>query len=500
MVATLDNLLDQALDIAGSLTQTSSLTLTDESAQLGTPISGQTGATASITTFAAGIVTITGLTGMTTQSVGRFITISGAATGSNNGTFLITEFVSATSVRYANASGVAPDGNNGAISWTERTPYTLEDDLNYVRTDRAAIKGVAYDAAIPTYTRCTDTVTLVPANLANLAGKTTDAKALVTNRLFQNQAVVAGDGYVTVSSAGNLPYADAVDRTGVPINDGADAGNDEATYVEIIADGYQSGLYVLAGPDAGKRIFGRTRQGTSGVDGYTVEVEFRAVAIDAPLASSVAYTWEFGQPVTLDLYYGFRQCLDQMSETALRTTLVNGIVGDSELYHDMVDIRTTIGTVDGDTDLGPYLTNTGAYYPFFNLPDATPSVVEALNTLNAQIGDRNYTGPYLTDGYTITQSLQQLSDAISANQAAVRTIERLAANIKAGTAHTIPGAQTYTLDGTNNGQYLWVFTRGLLRDPGPVVSGNDYEETSTTSITFYSKQKAGDHINYFITG
>ena len=56
--------------------------------------------------------------------------------------------------------------------WTERNPYSLQDDLNYERTDRAAIKGVGYDAPIPTYQRPTAVGTNVPANLSNIATKT----------------------------------------------------------------------------------------------------------------------------------------------------------------------------------------------------------------------------------------------------------------------------------------------------------------------------------------
>jgi hypothetical protein len=492
------NALDQALDIAGSFTKTDSLDRTGEAANLGAPLTGQTGSAASITVGAT--VVVSGLTGMTAASEGDFLTITGAATPANNGTFLITNYLSATSVEISNGSAVT-DGNNGSIGWTERQPYSLEDDLNYERTDRAAIKGVAYDAAIPTYYRCTDQVTPVAANLLNLAGKTTDAKSLVVNRKFENATTNVGDGYTTLSTGANVfPYADSVDRTGIPINDGADAGNEQATYVDII-DGYDgSGLTVQSGPYAGWRIYGRTRQGTTGVDGYSVEVEFRAVQEGFPLSTSVAYTWEAGQPTSyLDMYYGYRECLDSMSETALRTMMVNGLISDSDLRQDVEDIRTTIGTSDGETDLSNHLTNTGAYYPFYNLPDATPSVVEALNTLNEQIGDRDYTGPILTDGYTITESLQQLADAISsAGDSWTRIIERLGADISAGTLHVLPGGASYILDPTDNGANMLVFWRGLLRDPGTVANGDDYEETDITHITPYYKIKDTDHINYFI--
>jgi len=496
MATTLDNLLDQVLDIAGSFTQTPTMTLAEEPLFYGAPLSGQTGAVANITVFSAGESTLTGLTGMTASSRGRFLTVSGAASGGNNGTFEISEFISATSVKVGNASGVAPDANNGAITWTERGPYMLEDDINYTRTDRAAIKGVAFSAPIPTYQRPTAVGTNVPANLSNIANKTTDAKALTITRKFDAVTTAVTNTFITLSDTGNLKHATSTDRTGVPIQDGADAGAFESSYVEIINPLTEAALEVLAGGDAGKRIYGRTRAGSS-TSPNTVEVEFRAVAKNAALSTSVAYTWEAAQPTTVDMYYGYRERLDLMTDTALRTTLVNGIIGDADTTQDINDIRTTIGIGDNVTSLAGLLTNTTNFFVFSNLPDGTPSVVEALNTLNTQIGDRVYTGGIITSGQTLTASLQALSNSIAASTF-VRTIERLAADIPAGTAHTLPGGQSYTLDGTNNGQNLTVFVRGLLQDPGPVLTGNDYAETSTTSITFYQKVKNKDHINYYL--
>lgn len=487
------NALDQALDIAGSLTQLSNMTLADEPNFLGRALAGQTGTAASVSAFGGGIATISGLTGMTAQSVGGFLTISGAASAGNNGTFLIVTFNSATSVDVANAGGVSPDANDGTIAWTERLPYSLEDDLNFERTDRAAIKGVAYSAAIPVYQRPDAVGTNVPANLANIAGKTTDAKALVNSRKFENVTVALADGYVTVTDTGALKHADAVNRLGVPIWDGADAGNWTATYVEI-ASQTERELTARGGLADGYRIFGRTRAGTSGVSPNSVEIEFRAVERGADISTSIAYSWDGYQPTSIDVYYPYRERVDTMSETALRTLLVNGLISDSSSGANVLQV---IGVNEADTSLAGYLTNTTQYFPFYNLPDATPSVIEALNTLNTQIGNRDYTGTILTDGYTITQSLQELANAI-ADSNYVRTVERVVSDINANTPHTIPGAQSYTLDGTNNGQNMWIFTRGLLRDPGPVSGGNDYQETSTTSVTFYSKIRAGDHINYVI--
>jgi len=228
------NALDQALDIAGSLIKNSNAVLSDEPNSLGSSVSGQSGSSLSIDSVSSGMVIISGLAGMSASSIGRFITISGADDSSNNGTFLISDYISASSVEVVNASAVFPDANSGTISWQERNPYSLEDDINFIRTDREAIKGVSYYDPIPVYVRPEDTSVSLPANLANIAGHTTDAKAIVTNRKFENISVGLGDDFVTLIDIGNLKHADSVDITGVPIWDGYDSGNWESTFVEFI--------------------------------------------------------------------------------------------------------------------------------------------------------------------------------------------------------------------------------------------------------------------------
>lgn len=207
--------------------------------------------------------------------------------------------------------------------------------------------------------------------------------------------------------------------------------------------------------------------------------------------------WQVSRhPGSLDFYNGDRYRLDEISETAGRTTLIGGIVSDAALTQDISEIREFIGAADGETS--PTLTNTGADFVWSDLPNSSDtSVEECLNELNEQIGNRTYTGSVLSSGQTITASLQALSSAISASSV-TRVIERLSSAIPKQTAHTLPGGNTYTLDGTNNGANLWVFWRKLLRDPGSVANDDDYEETSTTQITPYELVRAGDHINYLI--
>lgn len=498
------NALKQALDIAGSLLQTQTLTIGDEPTGYGAPVSGQSGATASITAASGGVSTLTGLTGMTADSAGRMLTVTGAAASGNNGTFLVITFNSATSVDISNPSGVAPDTNNGALSWVEREPYRLEDDLNYIRSDRKLIKGTTnwYDT-LPTYTRPNASTTPVPTNLTQISGKTTDAVSYNVNRAFFGKAVSSGDGYAVLTSVGNFKHVDAIDHTGVPCFDAGGgipfAGDWASCYVHI-TDGYSSGteLVVLAGPHAGERIFGVTQDGYStSPDSVTVKFYSSPFNLDYKVTNT-PYTWEVGQTTAINVLYGYNERLDQLDVNAFRTVPALGILTDATSTGDITNILQTLGTTHGNTSLNTLLTNISANYAFFNLPDATPSVVEALNTLNAQIGNRTYTGAILTSGQTIAASLQALSNAITGS--VIRTIERLGADVNANSPHTLPGGISYTLDGTNNALNLWVITRGVWRDPGPVSGGNDYAETSTTSITFYQKLFAGDHISYLIRG
>ena len=499
------NALDQALDIAGSLLQKQTMVEANEPLGLGGAIANGTGAT--VTAAVTGGVTLSGLTGMTASSVGNFLTLSGAVNSGNNGTFLIMAYNSATSVDVSNPSGVSTDA--GPITWAQYYPYNLQDDINYTRTDRKLIKGTTnwYDK-IPVYQQPTAVGTDLPADLTHIATKTTDAVAYNVNRTYFGAAVAPAATMITVTSTGNLKHADPVNTTGIPCFDAAPfTGDYNSCYVHIV-DGYSDGyagseLVVLSGPNMGQRIFGVTYAGSS-TSPNSVEVHFFSAPFNVNYAVAPnPYTWEAQQSPVVNLLYGYSERLDQLDVNAFRTVPALGILTDAALQGevnvlatDVNNILDTMGTTGGTQNLNGLLTNITQYFPFFNLPNATPTVVDALNTLNSNIGNETYTGPVLTSGQTITASLQALSNAISASQIS-RTIERLTADIPPNTVHSVPG-MAYTLDPTNNGLGLWVFTRGVLRHPGPVSSGNDYAETSTTSVTFYNRQKATDIIDYIV--
>ena len=79
------------------------------------------GASASVTTASGKFFTVTGLASVpstvTSTTLPAYLTISGAASSGNNGTFQVTQWVSSNSVVVANPDGIATDANNGSLTW-----------------------------------------------------------------------------------------------------------------------------------------------------------------------------------------------------------------------------------------------------------------------------------------------------------------------------------------------------------------------------------------------
>ncbi len=315
------NALDERLDIAGSKSINASKTLSDEPLGLGQALSGGSGA--SLTTLSGSSVTIGGLSGMSAASVGNFITISGSTIGANNGTFIIESFISATSIIFTNPSASLPDASS--IPWIQRQPYRLEDDVNFARTDRGAIKGANYYDPIPVYQRPTNTAADVSANLTNIAGKTTDSRGLIVNIIIHNETVVIGDGFITITSTGNLQHSTSLNKVGIPCFDTSPyLGNFKAAYVEITNGSDDSSLTVLSGVHIGEKIFGITRSGSS-TSPDSVEVVFYSSPRGQDIeTSSSLYTWESGQSTAISCVYGFFKRLDQLSDEDLRQGLSSG--------------------------------------------------------------------------------------------------------------------------------------------------------------------------------
>lgn len=321
------NALSQTLDISGSTTQISNANIGDESLHLGFPVVGQTGTTASISTVSSNLVTISGLIGMNNNSITRFITISNANHSSNNGTFPIKSFISSNSIIYENAAGISSDSNNGFIHWVEREPYSLQDDLNYSRTDRTLIKGVNYDQNIPSYQRADATNVSIGTNLLNISNKTLDAKVQILDKKLSNISISIGNTFVTITDTGNFSHSSSVNLTGVPLFDVSPYQNNyNACYVGIFNKLTDIPISPLS--NSNKRIFGLTRKGSS-ISPNSIEIEFRQVIKGNDLSTSTSYAWEIGQILIVDMYYGFGIRKDLLDPWAQRFVLTDNLIGNT---------------------------------------------------------------------------------------------------------------------------------------------------------------------------
>lgn len=479
------NLLDLALDIAGSLARHDNLSLADEAAGIGRKLSNGTGASVAVS---GGVTTVSGVSGMSASSVGSFLKLSNGNDG--YGPLLITGYVSATSVTVSDPTPSLSDGWTG-LAWSMHNAYSAEDDINYARTDRAAIKGVSYDAAIPTHTNPKgETVTM---NLASIAGKTIDAKGFILPRMILNQSVAAADTKKTLTDANPLQFKhsdNSADRTGVPTGDFNGDGY-QACFVEILDSATENEIV----SSDGKKVFGVTMKGTN--SSGSVDVVFKKVAFGADLSTAVDYTWEAGKPTNVMMSYGYYQVIEDMDEDAFRKVQVLGLASDGDLRADIDALQSAVGMNDGDTNIGSHLDTDGTNFAFSTI-SGSATVVDALNELNSQLGDFTFTNTqFISDGYTVAENLEALADAVVASQI-IRVIKRLTADVNAGVALEIDGVHSYEVDNTGNGNNLWVFSRGLLRSPGDIADGNDYSESSTTEVTFHMTLRAGDHVNFFL--
>ncbi len=117
-----------------------------------TGIAGQSGATASIVAGpSAGVYTVTGLTGMTANSTLHRLFITGTAGATNDGTYQIVKYNSATSVNIATPPGqvlTLPEGNNGAVNWNEDA-VTFNVSYTQIGTLSTFANMVGYSATTP---------------------------------------------------------------------------------------------------------------------------------------------------------------------------------------------------------------------------------------------------------------------------------------------------------------------------------------------------------------
>lgn len=180
----------------------------------GTIGNGNTGAAASVTTVVGGVATLTGLTGFSTGTAGqRWITITGAASGGNNGTFKILSFLSSSSVTIRNSTAVASDANNGSISWTERIPlsdtYTIGasawinmqgPSILKISISTRAQDGYQVNVLGNNQTGTTARITAINGNLVTVTGLTNMTFGSTSNILvISGAASAANNGSFTIT-------------------------------------------------------------------------------------------------------------------------------------------------------------------------------------------------------------------------------------------------------------------------------------------------------------
>jgi len=431
-----------------------------------------------------------------------FITIVCAADGTADGTYRIKTVTDGQTVEL---DGLNATGAGGTAVWTllgsqkgilsARNWADATDTTGIPIADTGAFDETNYAA---TYVEVIDPVDSDhPSTIAGLAlfgrsfGDQLDPKATVTNegtRFFVELFTGLNDGTASAASLEML------------------AGRSGSAATVTNATKTITGLTGMTTDDIGRFItlYNCGTAGNCGIFAIATIVSATSVTVTKTAnfntdTNAGSIRWAVSVEGSLwDFYNGDRYRFDLLDESAFRTTMIGGIVSDAALSAAIHNLQTFTGEYPGEVH--PTLTNTGNYFVFSDLPSAsTSNLEEIVQAINDQIGDRTYTGGVLGafDGETITASLQRLNAAISSANV-TRTIERLAADIPKFTNYAVP--VTYVLDGTDNGLHLWVFWRGLLRDPGTVANGDDYDETDTTHITPYTKINSGDHINYFVVG
>jgi hypothetical protein len=435
-----------------------------------------------------------------TGDLNSFVTISGCADATANGTYRVK---TVTDGKTLVLDGLNATGGGGACTWAlvsslkgclSSTKYA--DAVN--RTGIPIADAGAEDETVyaATFTEMVDpehnlrpTDNLDVVVWARTFGNQKDPKRTVTNesvRFFvQLKAGSLNDGSapdasLEVLSGRSGSAADVTNATTTITGLSGMGVDDVGKWITLYGCGIdQAGHYRIA-----------TYLSTSSV---TVT---RALGNFATDPNANALRWVVSkQGNTWDFYNGRRYRDDQLPETWARTTMVGGIISDAALAQQIADLQSFVGASLGETN--PVLTNTGVYFPFSNLASPSSSDLEAaVNVLNEQIGSRDYSSSILTDGQTVSASLQALSEAIS-DAMVIRVIERLTAAVPKNTSHVLPAGNQYVLDATNNGLNMWVVWRKQFRDPGTISNGDDYEETDTSHITPYEKINAGDHINYF---
>ena len=392
---------------------------------------------------------------------------------------------------------------------------SLEEDTNVIRTLMRQVKGTTdWFSSLPTYTDPKATDTPKDASLNNFSGNTLDAKTIIVAVTDDN----SGSGYtVSGTSTGVLltpvttNYADAIDKTGLPIfastaNNGSyldEGGADTVCRIDVVNSATDSEFVTSDGHVVYAKFHDGADFGGSG-ENTDVYARFYAnnAAVDLSTVSGVSNVY---------FVYPRRKVLSDMQEHEwLRTDFISSWEGDIELIEDIQNLWSYTGAADGvSSTAGSWSNATGNYI----LSSDPADLLTATDLLNTGIGNRTFSeGNYLTDGSTVTAALdaldtnlQDIADSVAAG-VGDKYVESVAAEITKNTPHTIPAVivDGYTPDDTagREGKNMDVYVDGQLLAASTGANGanadRDYQESSGTTITFLFTIQAGRNITYIV--
>jgi hypothetical protein len=411
-------------------------------------------------------------------------------------------------VTLANTPGVAEPTVSGS----------LEEDTNVIRTMINQIKGKTnwYDDP-DTYEDPSNTAVLKNASLHNFAGNTLDAKTIIVAVTDDG----AGLGYtVSGTSTGvlltpvNTNYADATDKTGLPIFASTtntsqyldEAGDDAVCRIDVVNSATDSEFQTAAGDVVYAKFHDSADFGYGG-EGDSVYARFYADGspIDLSTVSGVDNVY---------FVYPRRKLLSQMAEHEwLRTDFISSWEGDVELIEDIQNLWSYTGSSDGvSSTAGLWSDATGS----FILSSDPADLFTAADLLNTGIGDRSYSvGTYITSGESISDSLDSLDSALTtlasnvADGIGEKYVESVETEITANTPHTLPSSLSFTADSTagREGKNMDVYVDGQLLAACTGQAGadanRDYKENAdhgetATTITFLFTIQQGRNITYIV--
>jgi len=391
---------------------------------------------------------------------------------------------------------------------------SLQEDLNVIRTLVRLTKGTSdWYGDLGNYFDPTNTTSgsaeQKSLSLNNLKNSTLDSKTVILAVQEDNSGngfTVSGTSIgVLLTSANsdiyNKQYATATDRTGLPIFSSSgdywdEGGADRVVRVDVLDYGTDAQIQ----DGSGNTIYAKFHDGADNSgsgDGTDVYVRFYANAAVTDLSTVTG---------TLSSVYFVvpeRRLMSDMEEWEWqRTDFVSSWEGDIELVEDISNLWGYTGATDGVSSTAGSWTNATGNYPLSGDPSNLHSAIDSLNDAG---GDATYTeSNYISDGESFASSLDSLdqqvkdnTDAIAAG-AASKYVEELSGDLAAETVHATP--DTYTPDATagQEGKNMDVYVGGQLLAADALGEERDYDETSTSGITFHFNLQSGRNITYVI--